>query len=182
MAGGSLAVTVTNYAMAPSVAQRMLCWLAAANKPFLATDRSASGTITFRIAEERFGAGSLLLKRGGTDLVSGYVAGSNISYTIDNGGSIEQNANTCPASTNQPTVTTFATNVGGDPTATTLTYANTGGNGTVNIAWGDGSTTAGAAESGSSNHTYAVVPATYKIVITDASSSADVATLYVHVP
>lgn len=184
MAGGSLTVTVATYGQAPSVAQRMLCWLAAANDPFLTTDRAASGTIAFRIAEERFGAGPLVLKRGGTDLVAGYVAGTHISYTIDNGGSIEQNANTCPASTNQPTTTgaSFATNVGGNPLATTLTYANAVGAGTVNIFWGDGTSTLGAAESGSSNHTYPMAPAVYTVRVVDATSSTDVAQLVVHVP
>lgn len=184
MAGGSLTVTVASYAQAPSVAQRMLCWLSAANKGQLKTDRAASGTIAFRIAEEFFGAGSLLLKRGGTDLVSGYVAGTNISFTIDNGNSIEQNVNTCPASTNQPTTTgaAFTTNVGSDPLTVTLAYANTGGNGTVNIFWGDGTSTLGAAESGSSNHTYTVAPAVYQVRVVDATSATDVATMYVHVP
>lgn len=184
MAGGSLSVTVVDYTQAPSVAQRILCWLAAANKPFLYTDRAASGTITFRIAEERFGAGSLVLKRGGTDLVSGYVAGTNISYTANNGGSIEQNANTCPASTNQPTTTgaSFVTNVGGNPLATTLTYANAVGAGTVNIFWGDGTSTLGAAESGSSNHTYTFASAAYQVRVVDATSSADVATMWVKLP
>lgn len=184
MAGGSLTVTVRDYAQAPSVAQAILCWLSAANRPFLTTDRAASGTISFRIAEERFGAGSLVLKRGGTDLVSGYVAGTNIAVNVDNGGSIENSANTCPVRTNQPTTTgaAFATNVGGDPLTVTLTYANAVGNGTVNIAWGDGTTTAGAAESGSSNHTYTMAPATYKITVTDASSATDFAVMYVRVP
>jgi hypothetical protein len=184
MAGGSLAVTVVDYAQAPSVAQRMLCWLSAANKPFLLTDRAASGTVTFRIAEERFGVGSLLLKRGGTDLVAGYVAGSNVSFTINNGGSIEQNVNTCPASTTQPTTTgaSFVTNVGSNPLATTLTYANAVGAGTVNIFWGDGTSTLGAAESGSSNHTYPFAGATYQIRVVDATSAADVATFWVRVP
>lgn len=185
MAGGSLTVTVRDYAQAPSVAQAILCWAStAANKAAVRTDRAASGTIAFVVPEANFGAGALLLKRGGTDLVSGYVAGTNISYFADNGQSIENNVNTCPARTNQPTTTgaSFATNVGGDPLTVTLTYANTGGNGTVNINWGDGTSTLGAAESGSANHTYALASATYKITVTDASSSADVATMYVRVP
>jgi len=184
MAGGSLTLTVRDYRQAPSVAQGVLCWLAAANRPFLKTDRASSGTISFRIAEELFGAGALQLVRGGTDYVSGYVAGSNVTFFIDNGKSIETNVNTCPARTNQPTTTgaAFATNVGANPLAVTLTYANAVGNGTVNINWGDGTKTAGAAESGSSNHTYTVAPATYKITVTDASSATDFAVMYVAVP
>lgn len=181
MAGGSLTVTVDTYAQAPAVAQRILCQMTAPNRPFLATDRAASGGIAFVLPEERFPA-NLLLKRGGTDLVAGYVAGTHITYNAGNGMAIEQNVNTCPASTTQPTTTgaSFATNVGGNPLATTLTYANAVGAGTVNIFWGDGTSTLGAAESGSSNHTYPLT-AVYQVRIVDATSAADVATLYVNV-
>lgn len=184
MAGGSLTVTMDTYSQARAVAQRLLCWVAAADRPYVRTDRSASGGIAFVVPEERFGAGSLVLKRGGTDLVAGYVAGTHIAFNAGNGAAIQQDVNTCPASTNQPTTTgaSFTTNVGGNPLATTLTYANAVGAGTVNIFWGDGTSTLGAAESGSSNHTYAVVPAVYQIRIVDASSATDVATMYVHVP
>lgn len=181
MAGGSLTVTVDVYNQAPAVAQRILCQMSAANRPFLRTDRAASGTIAFVLPEERFPA-NILLKRGGTDLLSGYVAGTNISFTVGNGNAIEQNANTCPASTNQPTTTGNAVNlnVGGNPLAISLVYANTGGNGTVNIFWGDGSSTLGAAESGTSAHTY-VLTGVYKIQVVDATSSSDVATMFVDV-
>ena len=185
MAGGSLTVTVSDYGQAPAVAQSILCWAStAANRNAVRTDRAASGNIAFVVPEANFGVGSLVLKRGGTDLVAGYVAGTNIVYNADNGMSIQTNAVTCPARTTQPTTTgaSFATNVGGNPLATTLTYANAVGAGTVNIAWGDGTFTNGAAESGSSNHTYPMAPATYKVTITDATSAADVAVLVVHVP
>lgn len=185
MAGGSLTVTMDVYAQAPAVAQRILCWAStAANKAAVKTDRSASGGIAFRIPEENFGVGSLVLKRGGTDLVSGYVAGSNITYNAGNGNSIEQNVNTCPSSAAQPTTTgaAFNTNVGGNPLAVSLVYANVAAAGLVNIAWGDGTFTLGAAESGTSAHTYTVAPAIYKVTVTDATSAADIATLYVHVP
>lgn len=181
MAGGSLTVTVESYAQAPSVAQRLLCQLSAANRPYMRTDRAASGGIAFVIPEERFPA-NILLKRGGTDLLSGYVASTNITYNVTNGMSIEQNANTCPASTNQPTTTgaSFTINVGGNPLAVSLIYANVAAAGTVNIAWGDGTFTLGAAESGTAAHTYTLT-GVYKITVTDASSAADVATLYVDV-
>lgn len=185
MAGGSLTITMDVYAQAPAVAQRLLCWAStAANKAAVKTDRAASGGIALRIPEENFGVGSLVLKRGGTDLVAGYVAGTNITYNAGNGNSIEQNVNTCPASTTQPTTTgaAFNTNVGGNPLATSLVYANAVGAGLVNIAWGDGTFTLGAAESGTSAHTYSLAPAIYKVTVTDATSAADIATLYVHVP
>lgn len=185
MAGGSLLVSVDVYGQAPAVAQSILCWVStAANKAAVKTDRAASGAISFRIPEENFGAGALVLKRGGTDLVAGYVAGTNISYTAGNGNSIQTNVNTCPARTTQPTTTgaSFNTNVGGNPLATSLVYANAVGAGTVNIAWGDGTSTLGAAESGTSAHTYAVAPAVYTVTVTDATSATDVAVMVVHVP
>lgn len=182
MAGGSLTVTVDINAQAPAVAQRILCQLSAANRPYLRTDTGRSGAVAFVLPEERFPA-NLLLKRGGTDLLAGYVAGTNITVNAGSGAAIEQNVNTCPASTTQPTTTgaSFATHVGGNPLATTLTYANAVGAGTVNIDWGDGTSTLGAAESGSSNHTYPRI-ANYKITVTDATVATDIATLYVHVP
>jgi hypothetical protein len=72
-------------------------------------------------------------------------------------------------------------NVGANPLAITLVYANVVSAGTVNIDWGDGTSTAGAAESGSSNHTY---PKTgvYTITITDASSATDTGQLVVRLP
>lgn len=181
MAGGSLTVTVDTYAQAPAVAQRLLCQMSAANRPFLRTDRAASGAIAFVMPEERFPA-NVLLKRGGTDLVAGYVAGTHITYFAGNGNAIEQNVNTCPASTNQPTTTgaAFNVNVGGNPLATSLVYANAVGAGTVNIFWGDGTSTLGAAESGTSAHTYTLT-GVYQIRVVDATSSADVATMYVDV-
>lgn len=181
MAGGSLTVTVENYAQAPAVAQRLLCQMSAANRPYLRTDRSASGGIAFVMPEERFPA-NVLLKRGGTDLVSGYVAGTNITYNATNGMAIEQNVNTCPSSAAQPTTTgaAFLTNVGGNPLAVSLIYANVAAAGTVNIAWGDGTFTLGAAESGTANHTYPLT-AQYRITVTDATSAADVAVMWVDV-
>ena len=181
MAGGSLTVTVDTYAQAPAVAQRILCQMSAANRPFLLTDRSASGNIAFRLPEERFPA-NLLLKRLGTDLLAGYVAGTHISYHAGNGNAIEQNVNTCPASTNQPTTTgaAFNINVGGNPLAVSLVYANTVGNGLVNIFWGDGTSTLAAAESGTEAHTYTLT-AVYQVRIVDATSATDVASFYVDV-
>lgn len=183
MAGGSLTVTVETYSQLPAVAQRILCWMAAGNRGNLRVNSAASPGSGWALVvpEESFGAGSLVLRRGGTDLVSGYVAGTNIAFNTTNGTAVVQNVNTCPASTNQPTVSAFATNVGGNPLATTLTYANVGSAGTVDINWGDGTTTAGAAESGSSNHTFAN-NGLYTITISDVSVPTDLAQVVVHVP
>jgi len=71
--------------------------------------------------------------------------------------------------------------VGGVPLATTLTYANVGAAGTVDIFWGDGTSTLGAAESGTSNHTYAY-PGEYTVQVRDASSTTDIGSAVVRVP
>lgn len=183
MAGGSLTINVEVYSQLPAVAQRVLCWMAAGNRGNARVNTASAPGSGFAlvIPEESFGAGSLVLRRGGTDLVSGYVAGTNITFNVTNGTALLQNVNTCPASTNQPTISAFVTNVGGNPLATTLTYANVAAAGTVNIDWGDGTTTNGAAESGSSNHTYAN-NGLYTITVTDASSPADFGQAVVHVP
>lgn len=184
MAGGSLTINVEVYSQLPAVAQRVLCWAStAANKAAVKVNTASAPGSGFAlvIPEENFGVGSLLLRRGGTDLVSGYVAGTNITFNVANGTAILQNVNTCPSSASQPTISAFATNVGGNPLATTLTYANVTSNGLVNIDWGDGTTTNGAAESGSSNHTYPN-NGLYTITITDATSPTDVAQAVVHVP
>lgn len=183
MAGGSLTISVDTYAQAPAVFERVLCWAStAANKMAIRTDRAASGTISVVVPEANFGVGALVLKRGGTDLVAGYVAGTNISYTIGNGNAIEQNVNTCPSSATQPTTTgaAFLTNVGGNPLAVSLIYANVALAGVVNIFWGDGTSTLGAAESGTENHTY-VLTGVYKVQVVDASVGTDIATMYVDV-
>lgn len=184
MAGGSLTFTVDTYAQLSSVAQRVLCQVSAANVRLVSLNSAATGGSGWGVTiQEAAIPAALVLKRGGTDYgTSGtYVASTNMVANAGNGLSMLQNPNTCPASTTQPTVTSFVTNVGGNPLATTLTYANVGGAGTVNIDWGDGTTTNGAAESGSSNHTYAN-NGNYTITITDASSPADSGQTYVRVP
>ena len=182
MAGGNLRVNIATYNQAPAVAQRLLCQMSAANRPFLSTETTGPGPVSFVLPEERFPA-NLLLKRAGTDLLAGYVAGTDITVNVDNGGAIEQNSNTCPSSAAQPTTTgaSFVTGVGGNPLATTLTYANVGAAGTVDILWGDGTSTLGAAESGSSNHTYPN-NGYYAITVRDASVPTALAVTQVHVP
>ena len=173
MAGGSLTISVTNYGQLQQVAQRVLCWMSAVNRP----QARIVSTVPFasvRIPEEAFGAGALVLRRGGTDLVAGYVAGTHISYTTGNANvAVGQDANTCPSSAAQPTINSMATNVGANPLAVTLNYANFAGNGTVNVFWGDGTSTLGAAESNAAlAHTYpnaGGIP--YTVTVVDASDS-----------
>lgn len=181
MAGGTITITVDSYGQVAAVAQRVLCWAAADKGKILINTGTAVPSIV--IPEAVIGGkGALLLKRGGADLVSGYVAGSNPVFAYGNALlPMETDVNTCPSSAAQPNSTSIVTGVGGVPLATTLTYANVAAAGTVNIAWGDGTTTAGAAESGTSNHTY-LYPGQFTIVVTDASSSADVGRASVHVP
>lgn len=182
MAGGSLTITADIYGQLPAIAQSVLCW-SNGNRGLVTT--SSSGPVTsIVVPEAAFGVGALLLKRGGTDLVAGYVAGTHITVNVGNGGGIENNVNTCPARTNQPTVTTIVTNVGGNPRAITVNYANVAASGLVDIYWGDGTSTLGAAESGAASHTYAptTVPFGARIRIQDATVLTDIASMVVRVP
>lgn len=185
MSGGSLTVTFNDWAKAPNVVSRILCWMAAGNRDKAQIQMAAGGgKFGVRVPEEVFGAGSLVLKRGGTDLVAGYVAGTNIVYDAGNGQALDQSVNTCPSSAAQPTTTTatpVATLVGGNPRAITLNYANVGAAGTVNIYWGDGTSNLAAAESGALGHTYPD-SGTFKIRVEDASSPADFAEFWVKIP
>lgn len=175
MAGGSLTITANNYAQLKAMAQRVLCWVAAANRGLVRTDSGTSVT-SIVVPEAAFGAGSLVLRRGGTDLVAGYVAGTNISYNVSNSNvAVRQDPNTCPSSAAQPTILAMATNVGGNNLAVTLNYANVVAAGTVNVFWGDGTSTLGAAESDAAlAHTYTYT-GVYTVTVQDASSLTDVA-------
>ncbi len=173
MAGGSLTISVSNYGQLQQVAQSVLCWVSAINR-FAVRTVSTVPFMSIRIPEEAFGAGSLVLRRGGTDLVAGYVAGTHITYNVGNTNvAVGQDANTCPARTNQPTINSMATNVGSNPLAVTLNYANVAAAGTVNVFWGDGTSTLGAAESNAAlAHTYpnaGGIP--YTVTVTDASDA-----------
>lgn len=183
MAGGSLTITVDTYAQLAAVAQSVLCAVSAGNRDQVRTDSASNGNLAIVVPEAIF-PGTLLLKRGGTDLLSGYVAGTKIAFNAGNGAAIENNPNTCPARTNQPTVTTIATNVGGNPRAITVNYANVTSAGTVNIYWGDGTSTLGAAESGAASHTYAPTTAPFgtRIRIEDVTSPTDAAEFIVRFP
>jgi hypothetical protein len=73
----------------------------------------------------------------------------------------------------------MTTNVGGNPRAVTLNYANVAAAGVVNVAWGDSTFTNGAAESNAAlAHTYPTTdpygfPRT--VTVTDASDATQVA-------
>lgn len=183
MAGGSLTITADTYPQLKAAFQRALCWATTDAGKIQTTSATGAGpALALRIPEEVFaGKGTLVLKRGGPDLVASYVAGTNIVVNVGNGSAIGQNANTCPASTAQPTITTIVSNVGGNRLAITLNYANVAAAGTVNILWGDGTSTLGAAESGASNHTYPT-DGIYTITIQDASVTTDQASTTIHVP
>ena len=173
---GSLTILVSTYDQLPAVAQRVLCWAGADG--FYVTTSTYGGRTSIRIPESIFaGKGSLVLRRGGTDLLAGYVAGTDISSTVNNSNVAIGQAPppVCTASTNQPTILGLTTNVGGNPRAVTLNYANVAAAGVVNVAWGDGTFTNGAAESNAAlAHTYPTTdpygfPRT--ITVTDASDA-----------
>lgn len=181
MANGSLTITTNTYQALSFIAQRVLCSVSAANMPLVQVRSGATaGTMSIYIPEEAFGA-NLLLRRGGTDLLSGYVAGTQISFNAGNGTTVGQNPDTCPSSAAQPTVSAVTTNIGGNPASMSVTYANVGSAGLVDFAWGDGTSTLGAAESGTQAHVYPF-PGVYNIRITDATDPTAFAVTTVKIP
>jgi hypothetical protein len=182
MAGGSLTITVPTYATLQTVAQRVVCWaggVAGINNVRQIQIKSTSPAIV--IPEALFSIGALVLEPGGADLLAGYVPGTHITFAANNGTAAYQNPNTCAASAAQPTITTIAMNVGGNPLAITLNYTNTAA-GTVDITWGDGTSTLGAAESGAAAHTFPYRPATFTVRVADASVPATFVETQVFVP
>lgn len=182
MPGGSLTITVPSYAAMQTVAQRVVCWaggVAGINNVRQIQISSWNNSIV--IPEALFAIGALVLEPGGTDLFSGYVPGTNITFNANNGTAAYQNPNTCAASSAQPAITTVAMNVGGNPLAITLNYTNTAA-GTVDITWGDGTSTLGAAESGAAAHTFPYRPATFTVRVADASAPATFIETQVYVP
>lgn len=152
---GSLTILVSDYNQLQQVAQRVTCW--AGTDALRVATSTLGGRTAIVVPEAVFaGKGSLVLRRGGTDLLSGYVAGTDISTTVGNTNTaVGQTPTTCPASTNQPTIVSMTTNVGGNPLAVTLNYANFTGAGTVSVNWGDGAVQTGQAESAAAlAHTY----------------------------
>lgn len=164
-------ITVDTYEQLSPVLERVMCW-AAADKPKIQVD--TQGPLPTVVIPDAVpaGKGTLLLRRGGTDLAAGHTPG--VWTTVNGAGEQASaiNANTCPASTNQPVVTGVTKNVGGNPLAITLAYANVATNGTVDILWGDGTSTLAAAESGTANKTYRV-PGVYKVRVQDQSAPAN---------
>lgn len=185
MAGGFLTITVPNYAMLQQVAQRVTCWAGGVGGPDTRKVQIVTATPVqaIRIPEEVFaGKGALNLEPGGVDLVSGYVAGTSITFNANNGTAALKDPNTCAADAAQiPTISTIAMNVGGNALQITLNYANFAGAGTVNITWGDGTATNGAAESGASNHTYPYA-GVFTIRVADASAPATFIETTIYVP
>ena len=176
MPGGSLAIVVPNYPMLTQVAQRVTCWaggVGSVDNRFI--NVSSLGTMRIVIPEEIFAAhGALTLEPGGANLLAGYVAGTNISFTAGNGTTAHMNPNTCAADGAEvPVINSVATNVGSNPLAITINYANFAGNGTVNVTWGDGTVTNGAAETNAAlAHTYPYQPGVFTIRVADASVPA----------
>lgn len=184
MAGGSLTITVPHYSMLQQVAQRVTCWAGGVGHADTRRIQIVSTTPvqSIRIPEEIFAAhGALAMEPGGADVLSGYVAGTHITFNAANGAAAARNPNTCAADAAQPTITTIAMNVGGDPLQITLNHTNTG-NGTVDITWGDGTSTLGAAEAAATNHTYPFRPGAYVIRVADASAPATFVETTVFVP
>jgi len=182
MAGGSLTITVPIYAALQTVAQRVVCWaggVAGINNVRQIQIKSTTPAIV--IPEALFSIGALVLEPGGADLLAGYVPGTHITFAANNGTAAFQNPNTCAADAAQPVITTIAMNVGGNPLAITLNYTNTG-NGTVDITWGDGTSTLGAAEAGAAAHTFPYRPGVFTVRVADASVPATFVQTQVYVP
>ncbi len=170
MPGGTITVTADTYEQLGPLTQRILCWaLTDRHKIRLDTQGRLPAVV---IPEEVIaGKGALITRRAGTDLVSGYVASSHVVVAGQGPQASGLNVNTClPAVTNQPIITAITQNQGGVPRQVRVAYANVAAAGVVNINWGDGQVTNGAAESGTSDHVYANY-GTYKITITDASDA-----------
>lgn len=185
MAGGSITITVPTYAMLKYVAQRITCWAGGVGSDDTRRIGFASWSLpggAFTIPEEIFAAhGSLTLEPGGTDLLAGYVAGTQITFNATNGTAAYLNPNTCTDNTNAPEITAVTMNVGGNPLAINLAWVNAAGAGTVNISWGDGTSTNGAAEASNANHTYPAV-GIYTVRVTDASAPTAWTQTTVYVP
>lgn len=175
---GSLTIFASNYSQLQQIAQAVTCWAGVADS--LRVETVTTPNTAIRIPEAIFaGKGALALRRGGTDLLSGYVAGTDISVTVNNANvAVSQTPVTCPARTNQPTILGMTTNVGSNPLAVTLNYANVAAAGLVDINWGDGTVTLGAAESAAAlAHTYPAggVGFPRTVTVTDATDGTQVA-------
>lgn len=174
MAGGTLTISVPNYAMLQQVAQRVSCWaggVAGFRNVAQIRLRSTTTQPALIIPEVLFSIGPLLLEPGGANLLAGYVAGTHITFSANNGLAAAQNPNTCAADNAQvPLIDAVATNVGGNPLSVNLTYTNFAGNGGVTINWGDGSALqTAAAETNTINHVYPFQPGTFVLRVSDTT-------------
>lgn len=185
MAGGTMTITVPTYAMLQQVAQRVTCWAGGPGGSDNARIRVNSWALpggALVIPEEIFAAhGALSLEPGGADILSGYVAGTHVTFNANNGTTAFLNPNTCTDNTDAPEITTVTMNVGGNPLVINMAWVNAVGAGTVNITWGDGTSTAGAAEASNANHTYPH-PGTFTIRVTDASAATAWTETTIYVP
>lgn len=187
MAGGTLTITAPNFAMFQQVAQRVSCWaggVAGFQNQAQIRIRQATPIPALIVPESLFAIGALVLEPGGANLLAGYVPGTHISFAANNGLAAAQNPNTCPAVSATPIlINSFATNVGSNPLAITMDYANFAGAGTVNVTWGDGTTTAGAAESNAAlAHTYPFQPASFTVRVTDATDATQFTETTITIP
>lgn len=179
---GSLTITVPTYAALQTVAQRVTCWaggVAGYNNQRQIQIKSNTPAIV--IPEALAAIGALVLEVGGADLWSGYVPGTNITYAANNGTATYQNPNTCAASPALPLLGAVTMNVGGNPLVVNVAWDNTTA-GTVDITWGDGTSTAGAAEASNANHTYPYRPGIFTVRIADASVPTTYVETQIYVP
>lgn len=184
MAGGSLTITVPSYAALQTVLQRVTCW--AGGVAGIANQRritvlSTTSVPSVLIPEELFSIGALTLEVGGADLLSGYVPGTHITFNANNGTATFQNPNTCAASPAEPTIGAVTMNVGSNPLAINLAWTNTGA-GTVDITWGDGTSSLAQLESSNLNHTYPFRPGTFTVRVADNSAPATYAETQIYLP
>lgn len=185
MAGGSLTVTVDSYIQLQAAAQRIVCWAGPIDSLQLGVSTQAGRTV-LTVPEAIFAAhGALSLKPGGANVLAGYVAGTHVTVSAGNGLAAQTTpGGACPANLALlPGPTSITVNVGNDRGAISLVYANAAGAGTVNIHWGDGTSSLAQAESGTIAHTYANAGgASYTIRIEDASATANFTNTIVQLP
>lgn len=182
MAGGSLTITVPTYAALQTVAQRVTCWAGGVGASTIQRQiQILSNTPAIVIPEALASIGALTLKVGGADLWSGYVPGTFVTVAANNGVATYQNPDTCAASPALPSLGAVTMNVGSNPLAVNVAWLNTG-NGTVNITWGDGTSTLGAAEDSNANHTYPYRPGIFTVRIADATAPTTYVETQIYVP
>lgn len=175
MANGSLTVIAPDYAMLKQVAAAITCWAGGPSGTNVRqiTTTTVTGPVTTGVVipEALWSIGALALKRAGADILSGLVAGSHTTYFAGNGAAMDTNANTCPARTNEPTITSI-TMTG---LSASIVYANVVASGTVNIHFGDGTSALAQAEAATIVHAYPY-HGVFTIRIEDASVTTDFGT------